>query len=160
GVSPHEIYACVCDPELLPRGFETSRRPATVAALQELSREIARHAAPDDVLLFVATNHGDEILNVKGLTTDPSIEELDAQSLRDDEAEARPSPDPLLTPEALAACFDPLPGVQVLVVAACYAGCFLDIGARERRAVVTSCAADKKYRVGREESWCSPFLAE
>jgi hypothetical protein len=168
GVPLHEIYACVCTPEVLPQAFETRERPASVAALRSLTAEIARHAGPEDALLFVATNHGDERRlfvpekrDVRGLVTEPSVEELDERSLRDDDLDDpdEQSSTDLLTPETFAACFDPLPGAQVVVVAACHAGCFLGIG-NQRRMVLTSCGADEKYWVDQEESSCSAFIAE
>jgi hypothetical protein len=163
GASPHEIHACVCDPNLLPQTFEASCRPASIAALRGLTAEIARRAAPGDVLLFVATNHGEERGASKGLMVTPSAEEIDARALADDDdlGEAAPlDPHSLLTPEALALCLDPLPGTQILVVATCHAGCFLDVAAPDRRMVLASCSAREKYWVQRAERSRSAFIAE
>ena len=174
GVPRHEIHACVCDPALLPRRLETPWRPSTVAELRRLTGEMARRAAPEDVLLFVATNHGEDRTphDEKGPDERPSDDEErpDKRCLRGltahtdiediDDTDERAPVETLLTPATLAECLDPLPGAQILVVAACYAGCFLDMGAQGRRVVLSSCGADEKYWVKRGESSYSAFIAE
>jgi hypothetical protein len=145
GARPRDIHACVCD-DLLPQEFATTRLPATLEALQRLTRSLALDAEEDDALLFIATNHGEQ----RGLLTSTPVDEFD-----DD------APPQFLTPDALDACLTPLPGRQAVIVAACYAGQFLSLGARPGRVVLASCCADEVYLIRKDdEGACSAFLAE
>jgi len=144
GARPRDIHACVCRDDLLPREFVTTYHPATVEALQRLTRSFVPDAEEDDSLLFIATNHGEKT----GLVTSAMIDELD-----DDDASR------FLTPGALDACLAALPGRQAIIIAACYAGQYLKLGARPGRVVLVSCSADEVYWIRKDdEGACSAFL--
>ena len=145
GVRSEDIHAFVCRDDLLPQDFDESHQhPATIEELRRVTAAIARQGSPDDALLFVATNHGAK----RGLLTSAPVDEFD----EDPTAQ-------VLTPSALASCLDPLPGQQVLLLAACYAGIFRTLGSDNRRAVLSACSEDQTYRVQADPA-CSPFLLE
>lgn len=144
GVSPRNIHALVCRDDLLPPDFRGNTQPPTREALMRVTTSIARTSNPDDVLLFLASNHGES----EGLFVAPPIDEF-----ADDTSEPA-----YLRPTDLATCLEPLSGPQVLVIATCYAGIFLPLGARPNRVVMTACAADEKYYVEGDETPHSPFL--
>lgn len=147
GARLDDIHACVCD-DLLPRELGKARLPATLEALQQVTKTLERHAKDDDALLFIATNHGE---NARGLLTEPPspiVDELD-------------DPTPFLTPATLDACLAAIPGRQAVVIAACYAGQFLALRARPERVVLAACSADEPYWIHKaDEGACSAFLAE
>src|SRR5262249_17673872 len=133
--------------DLLPRDFDLRRvHSATVEGLKGLVRTLARHATPEDVLLFVAVNHcGREAL----ATADP-VDPFD-----DVDAVVR------LTPLVLDDWLRPVQGPQTLVFATCYAGIFLPLAqTRKERAVLVSCGADEVYLVQRQDCAWSAFLDE
>jgi len=145
GVRSDDIHAFVCREDLLPPDFSLSQQhPATIEELRRVTATIARQSSADDALLFVATNHGAK----KGLLTSAPVDEFD----EDPTAQ-------LLTPSELANCLDPLPGQQVLLLAACYAGIFRSLGSTNRRAVLTACTENQTYWVQADPA-CSPFLLE
>jgi hypothetical protein len=65
-----------------------------------------------------------------------------------------------LTPEVLDACLRPLGGLQVIVVATCYAGIFLPLAAHEGRTVLAACPAKEMYLVPRQDCAWPAFLDE
>jgi hypothetical protein len=139
GVAPGDVHACVLHADLLPPSFRAQPCGATAVDLRRLISAIAKAAAPDDALLFIAVNHGAR----DGLLTSATLlDEFDEPELA-----------PRLTPAALEDCLRPLQGPQIVIVAACYAGLFLRLG-REGRVVLASCASDEPYHVRRnEQSW-------
>jgi hypothetical protein len=144
GVSPHEIWAFICDRDLLPPGYEGNVRRAELTAFHEVATRIARTAEPQDGLLLVATNHG----TPEGLLT---VAGLPDEFAADTEA-------PCLTPTWLRPRLEAIPGQHVLVMACCRAGIFLDIAARDR-CVLTACGRDETYKVDPEpHPPRSPFL--
>ena len=146
GVDRNEIHACVFRDDLLPQDFDPqNNHPATVAGLRGLVRALSMRAKPEDALLFIAVNHGDETALV---TADPVDEFGDAKVA------------PRLTPAALDDCLRTLPGSQIVVVATCHAGIFLPLAERAGRAVLVACAAKEKHLIAREGRAWSSFLDE
>lgn len=146
GVARNEIHACVFHNDLLPPNFDArNNHQPTVAGLRRLVRGLSTRAKPEDALLFIAVNHGDETALV---TADPVDEFGDA------------SVAPRLTPAALDDCLRPLPGPQVVVVATCHAGIFLSLSERPGRAVLVACAAEEKHLIARQDCAWSAFLDE
>lgn len=146
GVPHHEIHTCVIRDDLLPAGFDPRRHhQATVDGLRRLVRTLSKQAEPDDALLFVAVNHG----NRSALATaDPVDEFYDERIVQ------------LLTPEVLDECLRPLRGPQIVVVATCYAGIFLQLAQRAGRAVLVACDANDVYLVHRQDCSWPAFLDE
>jgi hypothetical protein len=72
GVKREDIYPFVCDEDLLPSDFRGACRPPTLTSLDACLQEIRRGAAPEDALIFIATNHGDK----DGLYTSAVFDEL------------------------------------------------------------------------------------
>ncbi len=132
GASPRDMHAFVFDADVLPPGFAGVRHSATAADLERVTESLTRTIRPEDVLLFVASNHGVP----EGLLT--SIEDVDAFENRS----------PLLTPTLLGDSLGRLPGKQILIVATCHAGCFLPLGERPERTVLTACTKDETYYLG------------
>jgi hypothetical protein len=139
GIAPTDIHAFVCRNDLLPTDFRGSEHRATRSALRDLLRGLP----PEGALFFVATNHGVP----EGLLTSESIDELE----EDDDSPL------ILSPRELGVMLAGWQGPQVLVIAACHAGVFLELGS-EKRAVITSCAADEKYYATGMDRPCSPLL--
>ncbi len=145
-VRPQDIWAFVCDHELLPEDFAGQVHPANVAELQAVMGSLARIATDADHLLWIATNHGEH----DGLLV--QSEPLDELADEDEP--------PRLSPDLLRQSLDALPGQQIAVIAACHAGIFLPL-ASERRVVLASCGAGSAYRASRStEPPCSPFLCD
>lgn len=146
GVDSNEIHACVIRDDLLPQGFDPRHNhPATVDGLRRLVRSFASRAKPEDALLFIAVNHG----NRAALVTADPVDELDEDHVA-----------PQLTPAVLDECLNQLGGSQVVIMATCYAGIFLSLQKRERRAVLVACAAEEVYLVPRQDCAWSAFLDE
>jgi hypothetical protein len=146
GVDSAEIHACVIREDLLPQGFDPRRNhPATVDGLRCLVRSFASRAEPEDALLFIAVNHG----NQSALATADPVDEFGEAGVA-----------PQLTPAALDECLSLLGGSQVVVVATCHAGIFLSLEKRAGRAVLVACAAEEVYLVPRQDCAWSAFLDE
>lgn len=129
GIRATDICAFVCSDEVLPVDFRGRLEPATVAALDRITAEIAR-PGDTEALLFLATNHGAP----SGLYTATRIDELDPDEPVD------------LTSPILGNHLDRIRCPQVVVIAACYAGTFLNI-AHEGRLVLTACNAEEIIHV-------------
>ncbi|HSN99279.1 MAG TPA: hypothetical protein VLS89_13380 [Candidatus Nanopelagicales bacterium] len=146
GVSRDEVHACLVNDDLRPQRLSTPPRRATVADLRRLLGTIKARAAPQDPLIFIAVNHGGS----HGLVTADPVDEFGESSQQS-----------LLTPLVLDECLGPLPGPQVIVIASCYAGIFLPLGAsRPDRVVLASCAREEVYRIDRGDLARSAFLDE
>jgi len=143
GVRDMDMHAFLSHADLIS-GPEVSQYAATIDALERVVASLAREATADDALLFIATNHGEQL----GLLTSGPVDEFSS-----DEDMPRH-----LSPAILRQCLDKIPGTQVLIFATCHAGVFLPL-AHENRAVLASCAADQVYLV-QEDPPCSPFLIE
>lgn len=143
GVADREIYPFLCDDGLLPPDFNERIYDATAAELLRVVKGLRSRAAPEDPLLFVASNHAEE----EGLLMTTRLDEL-AQDA------------PLhLTPHVLAECLSLLAGPQVVLVATCHSGAFLSLGDRPDRLVITGCDVHEKYLVvADEEDAHSPVL--
>lgn len=135
GIADREIYPFLCDDGLLPADFTEPSHDATAAELRRVVNRLARDARPGDALLFVASNHGEE----QGLLMTARHDELGQD-------------EPLyLTPEALGECLSQLDGPQLVLVATCYSGVFLTLGARPNRLVVTACSERDTYLVAKDD---------
>lgn len=130
GASPRDMHAFVFGDDVLPPGFGGNCHPATLEALDQVSASLATRLQPDDLLLFVASNHGIE----EGLLTSGVDEFDDGMSI--------------LTPDHLDRCLARMPGKQALILATCYSGAFLPLGARADRAVLASCDSTTTYYLG------------
>lgn len=135
-VRPENVWAFVCDRDLLPEDFAGQVHHATVAALGAAITTIAQIATADDHLIFIATNHGvPEGLLVESKPFDDLAEDVDEPVL--------------LSPERLQQSLDTIPGQQIVVIGACYAGIFLPL-ANACRAILAVCGAQKTYGNDRE----------
>lgn len=145
---PEDVWALVCDQDLLPHLFPGQRHRATLASFEEVAQRLARIADPDDGLLLVVTNHGDP----EGLLVDTPPPDEFADDL---------VADSLLSPDVLGRHLATIPGHQITIIATCYAGIFLPL-ASERRAVLTACGAGDVYRIRiyEHDPPRSPFLYE
>lgn len=132
-VRPEDIWAFVCDEELLPEAFAGRVYHATVPALQAAMKSIDQVATAEDHLIFIATNHG----TAEGLLVETAPSDEFTES--DDEPA-------FLSSQLLNHCLDPIPGQQILVIATCHAGVFLPLGSA-RRAILAVCGADKPYEI-------------
>lgn len=142
GVKDGDMYAFVCDRDLVPAGYAGERLAPTIAALEQTTARLAKIAAASDATLFFATNHAVE----EGLLTSAQVDEFE------------PDAPSYLAAEALAQVLDVLPGVQVLVIATCFAGAFLPIARADRRLVLAACG-DQVYFAGGSTAWAG-FPAE
>lgn len=131
-VRPEDVFALVCDRELLPARFDGQVHPATIEALRAVIQSIAHVATADDGLLWIATNHGD----TEGLLVETEPQDEFAE-------EDEPC---FLSPDLLARWLDAIPGTQIGIIATCYAGVFLPL-ANERRAMFAACGASDVYIV-------------
>jgi hypothetical protein len=144
GVEDHHMQAFVCSPDLLPAGYAGELSVPTISAFERVvTRLAAATPTADDVMLFFATNHGMD----EGLLTSAHVDELE------------PDAPSFLSPEALGAALDRLPGAQVLVIAVCFAGVFLAIAQADRRLVLAACGAVDTYFAGGSTAWAA-FPAE
>lgn len=143
GIADREIYPFLCDDGLLPSDFSAPVYGATEKELRRVTQRTALQAGPEDPLLFVASNHGVQ----EGLLMAASYDELGDDT-------------PLhLTPAALQECLSRLTGPQLVIVATCHSGTFLQLGARANRLVVTACNEHEKYLVtSDDEDAHSPIL--
>ena len=132
-VRPEDIWAFVCDEELLPETFAGRVYPATVPALQAAMKSIEQVATAEDHLIFIATNHG----TAEGLLVETAPSDEFTES--DDEPA-------FLSLLILQHCLEPILGQQILVIATCYAGIFLPLGSA-RRAILAVCGANKPYEI-------------
>ena len=152
GIAPADIHAFVpvprarggveSDPrenDLLPPEFHGKKYGATRAELRRVLQGLPRGNA----LLFIATNHGDG----QGLLTSEIVDELE----EDDYSPLK------LSPRELDEMLDGWQGPQVLVIAACYAGIFLDIGSANRM-VIAACSEKERYYLEGMDRRCSPLL--
>lgn len=143
GIADRDIHPFLCDDGLLPPDFNERIHDATAAELSRVVQGLRSRAAPDDPLLFVASNHAEE----EGLLMTTHLDEL---------ADGAPLH---LTPRVLAECLSSFTGPQVVLVATCHSGAFLSLGGRADRLVITACDAHEKYLVvGDEEDAHSPVL--
>jgi hypothetical protein len=142
GVKDEDMYAFVCDRDLVPAGYAGEWRPPTCAAFEQTTSRLARVVVAGDATLFFATNHAVP----EGLLTSAHVDEFEEDA-------------PIfLAAETLAAALDVLPGVQVLVIATCFAGAFLPLARADRRLVLAACA-DEVYYAGGATAWAG-FPAE
>lgn len=141
GIAPANIHAFMCRTDLLPADFRGSRHLATRAELSS----VLHNLRPEDALFFVATNHGVP----QGLLTSERVDEFEEDNLTPRQ----------LSPGELRKMLDGREGAQILVIAACHAGIFLDLGG-EKRTVIAACSADETYRWEDKERPCSPLLPE
>lgn len=143
GVKAGDMYAFVCSPDLIPAGYLGERHLPTSSVFEQTMDRLASIGTGDDSTLFFATNHGVQ----DGLLTSAHVDEFEPEAPR------------LLTPEALGQAMNRLPGAQVLIIAACYAGVFLPIGQEDRRLVLAACGHDEIYYAGGVKAWAA-FPAE
>jgi hypothetical protein len=143
GVADRDIYPFLCDDGLLPGDFVEPSYESTAAELRRVIRGLEREARPDDRLLFVASNHGEQ----QGLLMAARYDELGED-------------EPLhLTPGALDECLSRLAGPQLVIIATCHSGVFLQLGARPDRLVITACNEHEIYHVSSDaEDAHSPLL--
>lgn len=142
GVQDKDMYAFVCSPELVPAGYGGQRFVPTLSALGRILTGLARTSTGNDATLVFATNHGVP----EGLLTSALVDEFE------------PDAPSFLTPARLAELLDTLLGVQVLILAACYAGSFLPVAQTDRRLVLAACG-DEVYVAGGSVAWAG-FPAE
>jgi len=142
GVQDKDMYAFVCGPELVPAGYTGQRFVPTLSALERILTGLARLSIAEDATFFFATNHGIP----EGLLTSGLVDEFEQDA---------PS---LLTPTTLKQRLDALSGVQVMIIAACYAGSFLPLAQPDRRLVLAACG-DEVYVAGGSVAWAG-FPAE
>lgn len=120
GVRDMDMHAFLSHADLISDP-EVSQHAATIDALERVVASLAREATADDALLFIATNHGEQL----GLLTSGPVDEFSS-----DEDMPRH-----LSPAILRQCLDKIPGTQVMIFATCHAGGLSSLGAREPNSV-------------------------
>lgn len=148
GVAEANIHALVGRDDLLPEEFRGKYEgKATLDMLQKVLRASKPANTP---LIFVATNHGIR----DGLISTPSkAVEYGQKGNRTGHQGTR-----TLKPSALAEALKVWNGPQVLVIAACYAGVFLELGNAQKRLVLASCKGDEPYHLEDKDPPHSVFL--
>jgi hypothetical protein len=144
GALPNDMHAFVFDNDVLPRDFSGATHHATPADIDRVTQRLSYTVKPEDVVLFVASNHG---LPEGLLTSAQDVDEFEENS-------------DLLTPAHLDHFLARLACRQIVVIAACHGGSFLSLGTKPERVVLTACAHDEPYFLGIEEEDIphSPFL--
>ena len=135
------LFAC----ESLPgrRRHPVQHHDATIEELRGAIGLASEEASAEDMLLFVATNHG----GPSGLMTSSRSDEFDLTS------ESR-----VLSERLLGQMLDPIEGSQILLIGACYSGLFLNI-ARTGRVVLSACDQNSTVQWEDLPPLCTPFLS-